>query len=264
VTFETSTGIIIGTGTLSSGSATLTTGSIPIGQQSLIAVYPGDSNFGGASSLPLSVVIGHSTDRYINQIYLDIFGIPGGNVSTYWVALLNAGYTRPQVVSEILKSRATKVAEVNHVYEQTLKRPATSAESRRILRSGLTSTTPLYTKLFGSAEFYQTQGHGTTDGFLTALAVDWFGAPFPASLQSRLAGQLARGTSRSEVARQVITSPSGVNAQVNSIVDGILGRPATTQEYRQFAPLVRQGNLIAVYQTLFTSSAFITKYVALT
>ncbi len=90
---------------------------------------------------------------------------------------------------------------------------------------------------------------------------DWFGAPFPAAVESQLAGQLARGVSRTQVARQVLTSPSGVNAQVNSIVETVLERPATAQEEKQFAPPVRAGNLVSVYETLFASREFKTKFV---
>ena len=45
----------------------------------------------------------------------------------------------------------------------------------------------------------------------------------------------------------MITSPSGVDAEVNSIFEAVLGRPATAKDDRQYAPLVRQGNMVAVY-----------------
>ena len=147
------------------------------------------------------------------------------------------------------------------MYESLLGRPATRKELRQATHSGNTSTTPLYIKVFGSKEFYLTEGGGTADGFLTALATDWFGTPFSASVQARLARQLAHGVSRSAVAGQVITSPSGVNAEVNSIFEAVLGRPATRQGRQDYAPLIRQGNMVAVYETLFTSREFLTKYV---
>jgi trimeric autotransporter adhesin len=227
-------------------------------------VYSGSTSFVTATSPALSMVVGHPADLYINQVYLDVFGIPAGQYSTYWIALLNAGYSRKYVTRQILQSRQAKAAAVEHVYESLLDRSATPKEVKQALRSGNTSTTPLSIKVFGSKEFYQTQGGGTNDGFLTALAEDWFGAPFPASVQARLAGQLARGTSRSQVASQVITSPSGVNAEVNSIFEAVLGRSASAKDKKTYAPLIRQGNMVAVYETLFTSKEFITKYVALT
>jgi hypothetical protein len=88
--------------------------------------------------------------------------------------------------------------------------------------------------------------------------------PFPASVQARLTRQLDRGVSRTTVARNVVTSPSGVNAQVNSIVESVLGRPATAKDDKRFAPLVRAGKQISVYETLFTSKEFKVKYVDIT
>ena len=124
------------------------------------------------------------------------------------------------------------------------------------MASGATSTTPLSIHVFGSAEFFVTQGHGTNEGFLTALAKDWFGVPFPASVQAGLLRQLDRGVSRTNVARAVVTSPSGVSAQVNRIFETVLERPATKKDQKQFAPLVRQGNMVEVYSTLFASKEF--------
>jgi autotransporter-associated beta strand protein len=261
VTFQTSDGTTLGTATLSSGAATLTTSSLPIGQQSITAVYSGSTSFLTATSPALSIVDGHPSDLYVNQVYLDVFGVPGGYNSTYWIALLNSGYSRKFVTRQILQSQQAKESAAENVYESLLHRPATRKELRQAASSGNTSTTPLYIKVFGSKEFYRNEGGGTDDGFLTALAQDWFGAPFSASVQARLSRQLAHGTSRSAVAGQVITSPSGVKAEVNTIIEGVLGRPATRKDDRTYAPLIRQGNMVAVYETLFTSREFLTTYV---
>ena len=59
----------------------------------------------GPASPALSIVIGHPSDLYVNQVYLDVFGVPGGYNTTYWVALLNSGYSRKFVTRQILKSR---------------------------------------------------------------------------------------------------------------------------------------------------------------
>ena len=59
----------------------------------------------------------------------------------------------------------------------------------------------------------------------------------------------------------MITSPSGVNTQVNSIFEAVLERPATAKEERQYAPLVREGNLVPLYATLFASKEFKDKFV---
>jgi autotransporter-associated beta strand protein len=256
VTFQTAGGTTLGTATLSSGTATLTTGTIPLGAQSITAVYSGNSTFTTATSRPLAVTIGHPNDLYVNQIYQDIFGIPADLGATYWIALLNGGYSPKVVARDILKSAGARVAAVESVFQSLLGRPATSKELKRALASGATSTTPVYIQVFGSEEYYLTRGHGTNEGFLAALATDWFGAPFSASVQARLLRQLDRGVSRTKIARDVITGPSGVSAQVNTIFEAVLERPATTKDQKQFGPLVRQGNLVEVYSTLFASKEF--------
>ncbi len=56
VTFECN-GTSIGTGTLSSGVATLTTGAVPVGTNTITAVYGGDSNYPGSTSAGLTVTV---------------------------------------------------------------------------------------------------------------------------------------------------------------------------------------------------------------
>ena len=258
VTFE-ANGTSLGTATLSSGEATLTTQHLPVGTAAITAVYSGDANFAAMTSPTLSIVVGHPTDLYVNQVYLDIFGTPAGYAGTYWIGLLNAGYPRKVITREILQSVGAKRAAVEHTYLSTLGRIPTSAELNRSVNSGNTSTNPLTIRLLGSAEFYKNAG-STTDGFLTALAKDLFGSSFPAPVQTHLAAELARGKSRTEIARQILNSPSGVRGQVNTVVESVLGRPATASDNRQLAPLIRSGNQIGVYETLFSSREFLTKY----
>ena len=50
-------GISLGTGTLKSGQATLTTSSLAAGQDSIVAQYDGDSSFAPGDSTPLAVVV---------------------------------------------------------------------------------------------------------------------------------------------------------------------------------------------------------------
>jgi autotransporter-associated beta strand protein len=264
VTFQTAGGTTLGSATLSSGAAAFTANILPLGSQSITAVFTGNSSFGSGTSQPLSMVVGHPTDLYVNQVYQDVFGVPAGRGATLWIALMNGGYSPQRVATLILQSHDAKVAAVQDTYQSLLGRPATTKEVLRALASNNTSTTPLAIAIFGSKEYYQTRGHRTIDGFLNALALDWFGAPFSAAEQARLAGELRRGVSRTQVARQVVTSPSGVNAQVNSIFEAVLQRPATAADQRQFAPLVSQGNLIAVYSSLFASQEFKRKFVSIT
>jgi hypothetical protein len=48
---------VLGTGTLSSGSASFTTSTLPVGKNSVTAVYGGDSNFAGSTSKAVKQVV---------------------------------------------------------------------------------------------------------------------------------------------------------------------------------------------------------------
>jgi hypothetical protein len=48
---------VLGTGTLNSGSATLTISTLKAGTNSIKAVYGGDSNFAGSTSNPVKQVV---------------------------------------------------------------------------------------------------------------------------------------------------------------------------------------------------------------
>ncbi len=226
-------------------------------------MYSGDSNFQGVTSAPVRVVVGSPTDLFVNQVYQDVLGVPASYSATYWTALINGGYPPKTIATRILHSGQARIAAVQRVFESLLGRAPTAKEIQRALASGKTSTTPLEIDIFGSKEFYVTQGKGTTDGFLTAMATDIFGVPFPASIQARLARLISHGVSRHQIASKVLNSPSGVRAQVNSIFETVLERPATAKENKQFAPLVREGNVIPVYATLFASKEFKAKFVDL-
>jgi hypothetical protein len=60
VTFKKGT-TVLGTGTLSSGSARFTTSALKVGTNSITAVYGGDSNFGGSTSKAMSQVVNKAT-----------------------------------------------------------------------------------------------------------------------------------------------------------------------------------------------------------
>ncbi len=121
----------LGTGTLSSGAATFTANALTVGPQSILAVYSGDTSFLASTSQPLSVVVGHRSDLFVNQVYLDVLGTPANVGSTLWIALINGGFSPQRVARYILVSKTAKIAAVDHVYESLLDRPATSRELKR-------------------------------------------------------------------------------------------------------------------------------------
>ena len=263
VTFYDANGNDLGQKTLTNDEATLTVPSLPVGKESITAVYSGDSNFVGVSSTPLSFVIGSPTELFVNQVYMDVLGIQSNNSANLWIALVNGGYPPKVVATFILQSAQSKIQAVNYAYEALLSRLPTSTELNKIIRAGNSRSPVLYADIFGSKEFYTKSG-GTDDGFLNALAKDWFGTPFKAATQARLARELKHGASRYHVAYSVITSPSGVNAEINTIFYDVLGRDASPREQAQYTPMVKNQHVIEVFANLFSSPEFKTKFVNIT
>jgi hypothetical protein len=149
---------------------------------------------------------------------------------------------------------------VEDAYETFLKRPATQAELNQGARPQTSSTT-LYVNILSSREFYKKQGGGTIDGFLTALGNAWFGTPFPASIQTRLASALRHGVPRSKVVQGVITSPPGIRAELNTIYETILDRPVDQRGVAQFSSFIKRGQVVPVMVALFGSKEFSDKFV---
>ena len=261
VTFYDIDGTNLGTSTLTNNQATLSVSGLLLGKESITAVYSGDSNFASATSAPAALVVGSPTELFVNQVYEDVLSVPADVSSTLWTALINGGYPPKVVSTYILQSDQAKVQAVNDAYQAYLKRPATTAEINRAVAKGDSRSPVLYAEIFGSKEYYQTRGGSTIDGFLKALATDWFGTPFSPATQARLAGKLRRGESRYQVAYGVITSPSGVRAEVNTIFEDVLGRTATAREQAQYASQVKHQRVIEVYANLFASPEFKAKYV---
>jgi hypothetical protein len=260
VTFLTASGINLGSSTLSNGLATLTLPSVPVGKASVTAVYSGNTNFASTTSRAVTVVVGSPSELFVNQVFLDTIGSPAGFGEAYWVALLNGGYAPKLVARLILQSPQARTQAVENVYQEFLNRPATSAELKQTLGS-LNSSTTLLVHVLSSNEYYKFQGGGTIDGFLTALGTDFFGMPFSATEQAHLAGLLKSGVPRSQVVRDVITSPRGVASEINSFFEKILERPADRKGVAQFSPYIEKGQVVPVMVALFASEEFTKKFV---
>jgi hypothetical protein len=102
-----SNGTVLGSGTLSGGTATLTTSIANLGSQSVTAVYQGDSNFSPATSAPLNLVVGDSNELYLNQVYQKLFhaGVESTGLST-WQPLLADGIPRKRIIRLIIPSNS--------------------------------------------------------------------------------------------------------------------------------------------------------------
>jgi hypothetical protein len=86
---------ILGTGSVSSGVATLTTSALPLGTDSITAVYPGDTNFIGSTSPVLPLVLDFSISASTNSP-----SIYTGQSATYTVTVKSsADFNLPVALS---------------------------------------------------------------------------------------------------------------------------------------------------------------------
>jgi hypothetical protein len=99
-----SNGSLIGSGTLSGGGATFNFSGLALGDQTITAVYQGDTNFAaGASSSALPVKVGDGNQLYVNQVYLQtVLRIADPASLSSYQALLANGFSRRYVVNRIV------------------------------------------------------------------------------------------------------------------------------------------------------------------
>jgi hypothetical protein len=173
-----SNGFMIGSGTLTSGKATLTFTMLALGDQTITAVYSGDSNFAGNSSAGRLIKVGDGNQLYVNQVYIQAVGRiadPTG-LANYFTLLAN-GFSKNYVVRQIINlsglshgnkleknvlgskysAHASKSQRVTNIYEALLQRPPTSQELRAgvasISHSG-GSANPLIISLMSSNAYF--------------------------------------------------------------------------------------------------------------
>src|SRR5262249_11103255 len=104
VTFFDINGANLGASTLTNGAATFSVSTLPIGKESITAVYSGNSIFSSATSQAVPMVVGSPTELFVNQVFLDVIGSPAGQGGALWVALINGGYAPKRVARYILQS----------------------------------------------------------------------------------------------------------------------------------------------------------------
>jgi hypothetical protein len=259
-----SDGTLIGSGILSSGSATLTTTGLPVGDQSITAVYQGDTNFAGtASSAPLSMTVGDQNQLFVNQVFLDLFGLPADPTGLqYWTSRLEQGITRKQVVRTIVESPEARLQAVAGTYLNLVGTSPSTKQIAAIAGASQSSThVTLEAKILGSKDYFQTQGGGTVDGFIDALYRDVLDTSPTAAETARIKSALAQGFSRVTIAQDLLQSTQGRSLRVTGLYQAILGRSPDAKGLRFYVGLLGQGfgnNRVII--DLFASEEFYTSF----
>jgi hypothetical protein len=120
-------------------------------------------------------VVGTANANFVDQLYRDILHrAPDEAGLAFWTSRLDNGSDRGFVADAIRDSEEGLGVQVNDLYLRFLDRPADAAGLAgwtNYLRDGNTNL-DLASQLLASDEYYQVQGGGTNQGFLTALYED--------------------------------------------------------------------------------------------
>jgi hypothetical protein len=170
-----------------------------------------------------------ANEAFVNFVYQNLLSRnvdPSGLTS--WINQLNAGTSRTQVVAAIESSKEYRTDQVEAIYQRYLHRPADSmglANDIGFLQGGGT-VEQLTAVVIGSAEFYQNQGGGTNNGFLSALYQDALNRAIDPGGEAGWNNAFAHGASPTQVAGAIITSHEYRQDLVQSYYSNFLGRDA--------------------------------------
>ena len=241
VTFNAATGVLSGT-----PNTPTSFGVFPI---TFTASNGVGSNAVQQFTLTVSGIPAYATtpnDRYVAQMYLDLLGRvvdqPG---MANWSGQLNVGVAASEVVLEIelCSSNEYQTVEVQNLYAHYLRRSADSGGLQSwitFLNAGGT-VEQVASGLVGSPEYFQHQGGGANDGFLTALYQDVLDRAIDPNGQAFYSNELNQGTSRQAVASSVLTSMEGYQVAVEAYYMKYLGRAADSAGLNHFVQELETG-----------------------
>jgi hypothetical protein len=118
--------------------------------------------------------VGTANQNFVDQLYRDLLHRAPDPAAAGWVAALDAGADREDIVDGILDSEEGIRNQINDLYIRFLDRPADEvglAGWANFLRDDHTNL-DLAAQLIASDEYYQSQGGGTDVGFLNAVYED--------------------------------------------------------------------------------------------
>jgi hypothetical protein len=235
-------GVSIGSATLSSGKATVSTTTLALGDHTITADYQGDSNYPSNTSSPLAITVGDSNELFLNQVYLvALHRAPDQAGLDFWRSYLELGYARKFVVARIVHSHESQVTAVNSTYQSYLDRPATSGEIAGALSPHSTAQgLEFNAQILGSKEFYQNAG-GTQQDFLTALGEAVLGTSLTTEQRTTLTHLLNQGATRTQVSKALLQSNAGITSHVTSLYQAILDRAPDTKGLNYFSRILKDG-----------------------
>jgi len=200
----------------------------------------------------------------VNNLYQELLGRPAdpSGLANYSGQLDN-GTGRDMVVREITGSDEYHTDVVEQLYVAYLHRPADQSGLNTyvsLLDHGGTIT-QVRAMLLGSDEYFWGRGTGTNAGFLAALYQDALGRAVDPSGLAAYSQMLDGGTSRIEVATQILTSMEGSQYRVGMDYQWLLHRGADPTGLGTYGNQLAQGGQEeAIVVTLLSSDEFFARH----
>jgi len=127
--------------------------------------------------------VGTANQNFVDQLYRDVLHRAPDPGAAGWVASLDRGADRSDIVDGILDSDEGIRNQINDMYIRFLGRPADPtglAGWSTFLRTHDHTNFDLAAQIIASDEYFQTQGGGTNQGFLNAVYMDLLCRPITA------------------------------------------------------------------------------------
>jgi hypothetical protein len=225
-----SNGISLGTSTLTNGQATLVA-TFDVGLNIVTARYLGDSGHAASTSPEITVAVGDATQIFIDSVFVQLLGRNADEDElAFWTEQLDAGRSRRSFVNTLSRTREAQDFTTATIFEEYFGRPATEEEIRRYQASAKSLGTGVRAAILGSRQYFNLQGQGSIEGFLTALGFDTTGTFFNPNVEAFLSAQLAAGASRLQIAQQALLSGPSRRQIVEQTYDQVLEREPTNAE----------------------------------
>ncbi len=250
---------LLGSAPLTGNTAVLTVSNMPAGSGGLAfsATYQGDGNFTASSSTSAQVISGPPSTLFLNQLYLDLLGRPvdAGGLA-YWSGRLSLGVSRYTVALAIESSREFAVTTLANLSQSLSGQAPTAAMTNQAIAlqaSNQANPVALEAIVLNSLGFFQARAGVTPLGFVTAVSRAVTGLPpDPTMLPSLLA--LASQGKRSAVVSAVLSSASGLSAQVVNDYNRYLGRAPQAGDVAYFVAQLQSQVSPSVVIAQFVSS----------
>jgi cyclophilin family peptidyl-prolyl cis-trans isomerase len=213
------------------GVATLMTPGLAAGSHTITANYPGDpktTSSSGNGMVTVAAVIPPSNDTWLDAAYRLILGRPVDAVgeSFFGTALDNGTINRFEIAMTLQFTQEFFLREIANLYQTLLNRsPDPSGQNTHLfyLSAGHT-VEQTKAAIMGSDEYFRTRGSSSNSGFLTALFQDAVGRAVDSATSTSLTQLLTTGTSRTQVAQDVLSTPEAYVVSANHSYQQFLSR----------------------------------------